>query len=154
MGGLKAHFVSFDGMSPLKGQPTRLFFKAQAMQRGATRRLVHAGVDVGDYVAPIKGNPRSYSLHFVKPRKLLFVQKGIDVSGHFGAVPILGADDFAVEAAAAGDDVGVRIHGGAVGEGNLFGGVAIGGEGDVVSLQKIFVGLRVVVHADAEDRAA
>ena len=52
--------------------------------------------------------------------RLLFVEEGIDVGGQVGAGPILGTDDFAVEAAAAGDDVSVGIHGRAVGEGNLF----------------------------------
>ena len=55
---------------------------------------------------------------------------------------------------AAGDHVSVGIHGGAVGERDLFGGVAIGGESDVVGVKEIFVGLRVVVDADAEDGAA
>jgi len=51
--------------------------------------------------------------------RLSFVQEGIDVGGHVGTGPILSADDFAVEAAAAGDHVSVGKHSGAVGKGDL-----------------------------------
>ena len=66
----------------------------------------------------------------------------------------MGADDFAVEAAAAGDDVGVRVHSGAVGKGNFFTGVAVGGKADSISFQEVVIGLGVFIHADAEDSAA
>ena len=63
---------------------------------------------------------------------LLFVEKGIDVGGHVGAVPVLSADDFAVESSTAGDDVRVGIHGSAVGERDLFRWVTVSRESDVV----------------------
>jgi hypothetical protein len=79
---------------------------------------------------------------------------GIEVGDHFGAGPILGADDFAINAAIGIDDVSFGIHGGAVVEGDLLGGVAVVGEGDLVGFEEILVGGLVVVNADAEDGGA
>jgi len=101
----------------------------------------------------IRGDTENYTEHpCLAP--LLFVERGVNVGGHVRAGPILGTHDFAVEMAAASDDVCVGIHGGTVGKRNLFGGVTKCREGYVVSLQETLVGLRVVVHADAEDGAA
>ena len=52
--------------------------------------------------------------HQAQRGALLFVQQGIQVRHHFGAGPILRADDFAVDAAVAVDDVGSGIIDGAV----------------------------------------
>jgi len=79
---------------------------------------------------------------------------GVEVGEHVGAGPVLGTDDFAVDAAVAVDDVGFGVHGGAVVERDLLGGVAVGGEADLVSAEKIVVGGLVVVNADAEDGGA
>src|SRR5271155_5121679 len=85
---------------------------------------------------------------------LLGIDDGFEVGHHIGAGPILGADDFAVDAAVAIDDVGFRVHGGAVVEGDLLGGVTEGGEGEGGGFEEVVVGGGVVVHADADDGGA
>jgi len=87
-------------------------------------------------------------------RELLGIDDGIQVGHHFGAGPILGADDFAVDASLAIDDVGFWVHGGAVVERNLLGGIAVGGKVEGVGGEEILVGGLVVIHADADDGGA
>src|SRR5208282_3937292 len=84
----------------------------------------------------------------------LGVNDGIEVGRHFRAGPILGADDFAVDAALAVDHVGFWVHGGAVVDGDLLGGVAESGKGEGVGFEEGIVGGGVVVHADADDGGA
>ena len=52
------------------------------------------------------------------------------------------------------DDVGFGVHGGAVVDGDLFGGVAIVGKADLVDFEEIFVGGLVFIQADADDGTA
>src|SRR5262250_448201 len=85
---------------------------------------------------------------------LLAFQQGVEIGGHIGAGPVLGADDLAIDASVAVDDVRVGIHRRAVGQRDFPGCVAISRKGEIVSLAKIFVGGFIVVDADAEDGAA
>jgi len=79
----------------------------------------------------------------------------VEVRSQVGAGPVLRANDFAVEAAVAANDVGFGIHGGAVVLGELsYSGVTMGGEGDAIVLQELFVRGWVFVHAHADDSAA
>ena len=86
--------------------------------------------------------------------RLLLGEEGIDVGEHGGAGPVLGTDDFAVDAAVAANDVCIGIHGGAIRKRDRFGRVAEGGEIDIVGVQEFLVNIRIFVHADAEDGAA
>jgi len=85
---------------------------------------------------------------------LLGIEKRVEVSGQVGAGPILGTDNFAVDAAFAVDNVGVRVHGGTVREWDFFGQVAIIRIGEMVGREEIPVGILVVVDADAKNGAA
>lgn len=86
--------------------------------------------------------------------RLFLGEEGVEVGEHGGAGPVLGADDLAIDAAVATDDVGIGIHGGAVGEGDGLGRIAEGGEIDIVVLQEFLVNVRIFVDADAENGAA
>jgi len=80
--------------------------------------------------------------------------QGGQVGEHFGVGPVLWADDLAVDAALAVDDIGFWIHGGAIRESDFFRRVAEGGEPDIVGLQEIVVGALIIVQANAQDRSA
>jgi hypothetical protein len=77
--------------------------------------------------------------------------EGFDVVGKLGAVPGLGADDFAGDAAIGGNDVSFREERGAIGGGDVFGGVAVVREIHVVIAQEFFEGCGVFVDANAEN---
>src|ERR1700730_14478602 len=69
-------------------------------------------------------------------QRLLFLLERVEVGNHIRARPVLRAYDFAVDAPVGIDDVGFRIHRGAVVKCDLMiRRVAIGGEIDAVSLQ-------------------
>jgi hypothetical protein len=78
----------------------------------------------------------------------------VEIGSHFGAGPILRADDFAIEAALSVDDVGFGVHRGAVIHRDFFGGIAIVGKAKLIGLQKILIGILIFVEADSEDCAA
>jgi len=78
----------------------------------------------------------------------------LEVGHHFGRGPVLGADDFAVEFAVAGNDVGFGDHYGAVFDGGFLGRLAGVGIVDVVGEEELVVGGSVFVLGDAEDGAA
>jgi hypothetical protein len=87
--------------------------------------------------------------------ELLLGEEGIEVGQHFGASPVLGADDFAFEKALAIDDVALRVHGGAVGTGDSVVGIEVGRKIDIVRLQEILIGGLVFAFAgiDTENGA-
>ena len=87
------------------------------------------------------------------PRGLGLAEDGVEVGGHFGRVPILGADDFAGDLAVAIDDVGFRVHHGAVIESRFLGRVAGGWVVNAVILEEFAVGGLVFIDADAENNA-
>lgn len=78
----------------------------------------------------------------------------MDVDGDVAGGPILGADDFAFDAALAIDEISFGEAGSAVVCGDGFGIVAESGEGDAVVFEEGLVGLGIVVNGDAEDYAA
>src|SRR5712692_5955346 len=81
-------------------------------------------------------------------------QQGLQVGNQLGAVPVLRPDDFPCDPPVAVDDVGFRVHEGAVMRGNLLRGIAVGGEADLVFPQKVFIRGGVFIHADPQHHAA
>ncbi len=81
-------------------------------------------------------------------------REGENVIDEFVAGPVLRAHDFAGDAAIGADNVGFGPHLGAVGGGDILGGIAESGEDYFVLLEKLFVGGGVFVNADAEDSGA
>jgi hypothetical protein len=119
--------------------------------RRIRRRFCSAGVSPALFFAVAKGKTaggdagatdarhavRSASLQrfcVANPGKnqLFVAEQSLEVGDHFGAGPILRADDFAIDAALAIDDVSFGVHRGAVGNCDLFRRVAICGEADVI----------------------
>src|SRR3989475_13212062 len=84
------------------------------------------------------------------PRRSLAAGQGLEVGEEFGTVPVLRANDFAGDTAIATDDVGFRVHRGAVLQGDLFRGIAVGREVDPLRPEESVVGGGVIVHADAQ----
>jgi hypothetical protein len=85
---------------------------------------------------------------------LLGIEERVDVRGHIGAGPILGADDFAIDATIAVYDVGVGIHRGSVLGRDFLRSVAVVGIEETVGGEELAIGFVVIIHADAEDGAA
>ena len=83
-------------------------------------------------------------------------EEGVEIGEHVGGVPLLGADDFAGDAAVAVDDVGFGDHDRAVGYGDgraivLSGGIAVGGEDDGLIGEELLIRRGVLVRSDAQD---
>src|ERR1700733_9914241 len=89
-----------------------------------------------------------------KAEALALEEEGLDVDGDVPGGPVLGADDFAFDAALAIDEIGFGEAGSAVIGCDCFGIVAEGGEDDAIIFEEGLVGLRVIVDGDAENDAA
>src|SRR5579872_1229968 len=89
-----------------------------------------------------------------KAEGLALEEEGLDVDGDVAGGPVLGADDFAFDAALAVDEIGFGEAGSAVIGCDGFGVVAESGEDDAIIFEEGLVGLRVIVDGDAENDAA
>lgn len=87
-------------------------------------------------------------------RELALEEEGLDVDGDVAGGPILGADDFAFDAALTVDEIGFGEAGSAVIGSDGFGIVAERGEDHAIIFEEGLVGLGVVVDGDAENDAA
>src|SRR5260370_31044308 len=85
--------------------------------------------------------------------RLVGVEKGVEGGSELGTRPILLADDFAGDAAVAGDEIDLREHRGAVILGNVAysgiggAGIAIGGDVGVEFGQKLLICGGIIVLA-------
>src|SRR5712691_6641854 len=91
-------------------------------------------------------------------RELSLPENCVEVREHFRRVPLLKADEFARDLAVAIDDVGFRIHRGAVGLGDRrmiisSSWITVGGKYHPLVAQKSLVSSGVLVGSNAQDHA-